>query len=165
MKIVLFFQKVFKVTKSELTIIGILLLGLSIGMINQNFGVSKSLDNYQYKKINQVIDSVVKADRSTFVGTDIQGNTIEELSVGDTLVKKEQLFPKKERKTIAAGVFININSASRVQLMNLPGIGEKTAQKIIDYRTGNPFRSIEDIMNVKGIGPKKFEKMRASIKI
>lgn len=164
MKVVLFLQKVFKVTKSELTIIAILLLGLGVGLLNQAFGVSKSIDNYRFEKVNKVIDSVTKADRTTFVGTDIRGNAIEELIVGDTLVKKEQLYPKKETKELPAGVVININTASRVQLMKLPGIGEKTAQKIIDYRAENPFRSINDIMNVKGIGPKKFEKMRASIK-
>ncbi|MEI6090927.1 MAG: ComEA family DNA-binding protein [bacterium] len=165
MKIVLFLQKVFKVTKSELTIIALLLLGLGAGLINQAFGVSKSVDNYRFEKVNKVIDSVTKADRSTFIGTDIRGNSFEELSAGDSLVKKEELYPKKAKKEVPAGVIININTASRVQLMKLPGIGEKTAQKIIDYRAENPFRSINDIMNVKGIGPKKFEKMRASIKV
>lgn len=165
MKIVLFLQKLFKVTKSELTIIALLLVGLGAGLANQSFGVSKAIDNFRYKQVNKMIDSIVKADRSTFVGTDIRGSSLEDLSAGDTLVKKEQLFPKKERKEVPAGVLININTASRVQLMKLPGIGEKTAQKIIDYRAENPFQSIDDIMNVKGIGPKKFEKMRASIRV
>jgi comEA protein len=165
MKIVLFLQRIFKVTKSELTIIALLLLGLGAGLINQAFSVSETVDKYRFDKVNKVIDSVAKADRSTFVGTDIRGNSFEELTVGDTLVKKEELYPKKAKKEVPAGLIININTASRVQLMKLPGIGEKTAQKIIDYRAENPFQSIEDIMNVKGIGPKKFEKMRATIKV
>ena len=61
---------------------------------------------------------------------------------------------------------ISINRASLVELMTLPGIGEKTAQKIIEYReTYGSFWSIEDIKNVKGIGDKKFEKLKDFISI
>ncbi|MDU5806125.1 MAG: ComEA family DNA-binding protein [Peptoniphilus harei] len=55
---------------------------------------------------------------------------------------------------------ININSADLSELTKIPGVGEKTAQKIIDYRTNNSFSSIEDIKNVPGIGDKKFEAMK-----
>ncbi len=55
---------------------------------------------------------------------------------------------------------ININTASKEELMDLPGVGEKTAEKIIERRRRRPFRRPEDIMEVKGIGEKKFEKMK-----
>lgn len=55
---------------------------------------------------------------------------------------------------------ININSADLSELTKIPGVGEKTAQKIIDYRANNSFSSIEDIKNVPGIGDKKFESMK-----
>lgn len=55
---------------------------------------------------------------------------------------------------------ININSADLSELTKIPGIGEKTAQKILDYRANNSFSSIEDIKNVPGIGDKKFESMK-----
>ncbi len=58
---------------------------------------------------------------------------------------------------------ININSASANQLMELPGVGESTANKIISYRNENRFDKIEDIMNVAGIGEKKFEDMKEYI--
>lgn len=55
---------------------------------------------------------------------------------------------------------IHINSANAAQLMELPGIGEKKAQAILDYRDANgPFRQVTDIVKVKGIGPKMLEKM------
>src|SRR5574344_1800665 len=47
---------------------------------------------------------------------------------------------------------ININSASKEELMTLPNVGEKRAQAILDYRQENRFEKIEDIKNVSGIG-------------
>ena len=57
-----------------------------------------------------------------------------------------------------AGKKVNINTADLQTLMTLNGIGEVYAQNIIDYRTKHgPFSKIEDIQNVPGIGPKRFE--------
>lgn len=56
---------------------------------------------------------------------------------------------------------ININTATAAGLMRLPGVGESTANKIISYRESNGgFKAIEEIMNVSGIGEKKFEAMK-----
>jgi len=64
-----------------------------------------------------------------------------------------------------AGI-ININTATKEQLMTLDGIGEVKAAAIIDYRRENGnFRSIEELNNVKGIGDKTIEKIRAYIKV
>ena len=53
---------------------------------------------------------------------------------------------------------ININEASVEELTKLKRIGPKIAQRIVEYREKNgPFETPEDIMNVKGIGPKTFE--------
>lgn len=59
---------------------------------------------------------------------------------------------------------ININTASQSELESIRGVGPKTAQSIIDYRTQNgSFKRVEDIMNVKGIGEKKFDSMKDQI--
>lgn len=61
---------------------------------------------------------------------------------------------------------ININTASIEDLDTLPGIGEKTAQKIIDYRTTKGrFLKPEDIKNVSGIGDAKYEAIKDLIEI
>lgn len=56
---------------------------------------------------------------------------------------------------------ININNASKEELDSLPGVGEVTAQKILDYREENKeFKSIDEIKNVKGIGENKFNDLK-----
>lgn len=52
---------------------------------------------------------------------------------------------------------ININTATKTELMFLTGIGEKKAENIIAYRQESPFQSIEELMQVDGIGEKTFE--------
>ena len=60
---------------------------------------------------------------------------------------------------VAPGV-VNINSADAKQLSLLPRIGEKTAERIVAYRTEHgPFRKTSDLMQVKGIGAKTYERM------
>ncbi|WP_373533201.1 ComEA family DNA-binding protein [Vampirovibrio sp.] len=61
---------------------------------------------------------------------------------------------------------LNLNTASLSQLQLLPGIGPKMAQRIVDYRkTHGAFRDAAQIVEVKGIGPKKFEKLKPFLKV
>lgn len=61
---------------------------------------------------------------------------------------------------------VNINTAGVKELSTLTGIGEAKAQKIIDYRKANGgFKSIDEIMKVKGIGKATYEKFKANITI
>ncbi|WP_018143503.1 ComEA family DNA-binding protein [Alloscardovia criceti] len=60
---------------------------------------------------------------------------------------------------------ININTATAEELQNIPGVGPVMAQKILDYRsTHGPFHSVDDLMEVSGIGAKTLEKMRAHVR-
>lgn len=63
----------------------------------------------------------------------------------------------------AAGGLVDINSADEALLDTLPGVGPATAKRIIDDREANgPFRTLEDLQRVSGIGPKKLELLRDS---
>jgi competence protein ComEA len=66
----------------------------------------------------------------------------------------------------ASSVRVNINTASMSDLDTLSGVGPSTAKAIIDYRTKNgPFGSIEDLLNVRGIGPAKLDAMREQVTV
>jgi competence protein ComEA len=61
---------------------------------------------------------------------------------------------------------ININTASATDLEGLPGIGAKTAQRIVEYRQKNgPFKKVEELMNVRGVGEKNFLKLKNQISV
>lgn len=65
-----------------------------------------------------------------------------------------------------SGYMVNINTGSVPELSILPGIGEKTAEKIIEYRTKyGRFEVIEDILKVPGIGDKTFEDIKDNITV
>ena len=60
---------------------------------------------------------------------------------------------------------ININSASATELASLPGIGDSKAQAIIEHRAAEPFKTVDDLKKVKGIGEKTLESLRPNITV
>jgi competence protein ComEA len=61
---------------------------------------------------------------------------------------------------------VNINTATKDELVALPGIGPVKAQAILDYRKQNgSFKSVDDLQQVKGIGAKRLEKLRAELTV
>ena len=66
----------------------------------------------------------------------------------------------------AVPAVVNLNTATATQIATLPGIGEKAAERIIEYREKNGgFKKIEELMNVKGIGEKSFLKLKPLITV
>ena len=160
----LFLQTAFGFTKQEVIILLIFLSGGITGMILRRTGTI-SLTGLRaqegIQRANHIIDSILKAEDAR-VDSVLAGSMI--LDSMPSLLDKDigVRFPKKEEKSPA---IIDINSASKSALMNIPGIGPSTAEKILEYRKENIFMNIEDIMNVKGIGGKKFEKMKQWLKV
>jgi len=66
----------------------------------------------------------------------------------------------------AALAAVNLNTASKDELVALPGIGPSKAQAIIDYRTQNgPFKSVDEVRKVRGIGEKLFQQIKPELSI
>ena len=66
-----------------------------------------------------------------------------------------------QKSTGAPPERVNLNSATAEQLQSIPGIGPATAKSILEYRAKiGKFNKIEEIINVKGVGEKKFQKIK-----
>ena len=77
-----------------------------------------------------------------------------------------QSKPASGKVAAAPATIVNLNTATATQIATLPGIGEKAAQRIIEYREKNGgFKKIEELMNVKGIGEKSFLKLKPLVTV
>ena len=90
----------------------------------------------------------------------VDGYDISSYSLNQVLYNKQIIvIPKLKEYEL-----ISINSASINELCTLPGIGELTAEKIIEYRNNyGGFNSLEELKNISGIGEKKYEKIKELI--
>lgn len=78
----------------------------------------------------------------------------------------EVTTPSKVEPIVESNGLIHINSAGLLELQEIPGIGEKKAKAILDYRNQyGAFQSIHDLTKIKGIGSKMLEKMKPYIEL
>ncbi len=87
------------------------------------------------------------------------------ISAAATATPAAQTKPSSAAKPATTAV-VNINTASVAELTTLPGIGEKTAARIVEYRQKNGnFKKVEELMNVRGIGEKNFLKLKPQLAV
>ena len=60
---------------------------------------------------------------------------------------------------------VNINSATKKELMSLKGIGEKTAIAIMEYRKAHKFKLLSELTKIKGVGKKKLQMLKGKIEL
>ena len=94
-------------------------------------------------------------------------NQVHANSINKALASNTTSMNSTEANTMASKSFsVNLNSANAEQLSSLPGVGIKKAEAIIAYRELNgEFESIEELVNVKGIGPKMLAKLNGLITV
>ncbi len=92
--------------------------------------------------------------------------SIEERKESFEKVDQNSEMTDKSGQTIKRNGKVNINTASKKELTTLEGIGETTADRIIEYRKEiGKFKTIEDLKNVKGIGDAKFNKIKEKVEV
>ncbi len=122
---------------------------------------------YEFASGDRVIDAVNRA------GGPRKGADLTTLNLAAPLTDGTQIVIPKPGAMVPGGAgpdagtasggtaLININSASETELEELPGVGPVTAAAIIDYRTQNgPFTTVDDLIDVSGIGPSTLEQIR-----
>ncbi len=72
----------------------------------------------------------------------------------------------RSTQKLQRGQTLNVNTATETELESLPGVGPSLARRIVEYRQANgPFQTADDLQNVSGIGPSKFDKMADFIRL
>lgn len=147
-------------TKSEKRVIIFLIIVLTVGFLIKLYVevLSKpDLPPYdftefdeKYKKASENYNRLLSGDTIIIDSSGVLADSLE----------------NTKRKEFEKVLSVNINTADRIELAKLPGIGDKMASEIISYRDkkGN-FVRIEDIMKIKGIKKSKFEKLKDHIRI
>ena len=83
----------------------------------------------------------------------------------ETIINSNDIVEDNNETNENTSTIINLNTASKEELMTLSGIGESKANSIIEYRTTTKFTKIEDIMNISGIGDAIFAKIKDNITV
>ena len=132
--------------------------------VNQCGGLLPTADSSQVNMAAAVKDGMeIKVKEKIIAKDSNMGNKVN--SFGGTAGTASKSRASAQDKN-ASGKMVNINTADVEGLRKLKGIGPAMAQRIIDYRESNgSFQAPEDIMQVKGIGKAKYEKIKGQIAI
>ena len=139
-----------------------------IDVINLAGGLTVNADTSVINLSKKVIDEMVIIVYSKEEVTNFKKTKEIEQQVQEQCIQKDENSLKNDacissNKNTSTNK-VSINNASAEELMTLPGIGESKAKDIIDYRTKNgPFKKLEDLKNIPGIGENVYNKLKENI--
>jgi len=134
-------------------------------LIDKAGGLIKDADTSMINLSKKIEDEMIiiiysKSEVANFIKT--QDETKKKLEICENKLKNDACI--KENQTTSNGK-ININEASISELESLNGIGKSKAEAIVEYRKKSRFKSIDEIMNVEGIGESLFASIKESITV
>lgn len=131
--------------------------GLKSNATTDNINLSKTLQNEDVVVISSKSELKKQTSTTTSTTTSVVSPSI--------LVESTKTEETKVETSKEPNQKINLNTASKEELMTLSGIGEAKALSIIEYRTKTPFKDITEIMNISGIGESIYEKIKDFITV
>jgi competence protein ComEA len=150
-------------TETEIKVILFLAVGFLIGFVIKLYKDDSQPEykSYDYTKEDSIFNFYKdKAEEKLIEKKNNDENNIVD-SKAEVLDFKSTKYKKKESLPLPAEKSIDINRADIKTLVRLPGIGEKTAQKIIELRNEKEkFEKLDELLEVKGIGKTKFNKIK-----
>ncbi|TSA27599.1 MAG: helix-hairpin-helix domain-containing protein [Ignavibacteriales bacterium] len=168
MKVLEKISKKFGFTRTETNVIIFILSACLIGLavnIFKNIKNDQSYLEFDYKKQDSLFNAV---SNEPLNGDSIKNKEEKKIDSHHELLDftKEKLTNPKAEKSTSSSKIININTATISELSSLPGIGEKTAKGIIEYREKHSrIKNISELLKVKGIGKAKLSKIKDRISI
>lgn len=143
-----------------------------IDVINEAGGLTENADTTVINLSKKISDEMViiiysKWQVEHWKETKEQEKYLQEqcISQKEEQAKNDACIDDTEENTNSTPSIININTATKEELMTLTGIGESKAEAIISYREKTAFTKIEDIKNVSGIGDSIYEDIKNNITV
>ena len=138
-----------------------------IDVIEMSGGLTENADTSVINLSKKITDEMVIIIYSKSEVRDFEKTKEKEKTIQEKCIKKDDNALKNDAcitDSVKVSGKISLNSATKEELMTLTGIGESKAEDIIKYREENgPFKAIEDIKNVSGIGDSLFAKIKENI--
>lgn len=142
-----------------------------IDVIEKAGGLTQNADTTVINLSKKITDEMViiiysKQEVKNWIKTKEQEDYLEEkCKISEEGKVENDACLEGEKEETSSQTKVNINTATKEELMTLSGIGESKAEEIITYRKSTPFKTIEDLKNVSGIGDATYEQIKNHITV
>ncbi|RPI12835.1 MAG: ComEA family DNA-binding protein [Ignavibacteriae bacterium] len=155
-----FFRK-FGFTKRDVILIVSLIVTIAAGLIIKWSDWKEQINKFDYNAADSIYETKLTASFRQLELSPENKDKLKRLKIVTDSLMREKDSVSDSHELLTIGKKININTSYASELQLLPGIGKVMAERIVEYREQNgEYKQTEDIMYVKGIGQKKFDKIK-----